>query len=87
MRDEILGHLRDEYLDDAGPELDENTPLISSGLIGHEQRDELRGFLEERYEITIPERDVTDRSFETVDAMMRLVRRIRAGEQGIETRR
>ena len=55
MKDVILEYIRDEYIDEDDDDdivLDENTPLITSGLVDSFSLVSLKRFLESRYEIT-----------------------------------
>lgn len=83
MKDVILGYIRDEYIDeddDDEIELDEHTPLITSGLVDSFSMVSLRRFLEKRYEIAIPDERATGEAFNSVSAIARLVEDIRQGE-------
>ena len=57
MKDAILDYVRNEYLDEDDEEdieLDENTPLISSGIVDSFSMVSLKTFLEKKFEIKIP---------------------------------
>lgn len=83
MKTVILDYIRDEYMDeddDEGIELDENTPLITSGLIDSFSMVSLKRFLEKRYEITIPDDQASTKAFNSVASIARVVEDIRKGE-------
>ena len=76
MKDVILAYIRDEYLDeddDDDVELDENTPLISSGIVDSFSMVSLKRFLEKKYAISIPDADATPEAFDSVTSIMAIV--------------
>jgi acyl carrier protein/D-alanine--poly(phosphoribitol) ligase subunit 2 len=82
MKDVILDYIRNEYLDEEDAEdmdLDENTPLISSGIVDSFSMVSLKRFLEKKYGVTIPDSDATTEAFDTVSSIIELVNRHRKG--------
>jgi acyl carrier protein len=80
MRQMIIDYVRNEYLDEEQAEeitLDENTPLISSGIVDSFSMVSLKRFLEKKYAISIPDGDATPEAFDSVKSIMELVRRFR----------
>ena len=78
MKDVILDFIRREYLDEDDAddlELDEHTPLISSGIVDSFSMVSLKRFLEKKYEITIPDEEATPATFDTVTSIIDLVHR------------
>ncbi len=78
MKDVILEYVRNEYLDeddDDDIELNENTPLISSGIVDSFSMVSLKRFLEKKYDITIPDAEATPDAFDTVEKIVVLVER------------
>jgi len=77
MKDAILAYIRDEYLDedddDDDVELDENTPLISSGIVDSFSMVSLKRFLEKKYAISIPDADASPEAFDSVTSIMAIV--------------
>jgi acyl carrier protein/D-alanine--poly(phosphoribitol) ligase subunit 2 len=76
MKDVILEYVRNEYLDEEDAEdmeLDENTPLISSGIVDSFSMVSLKRFLEKKYEITIPDADASTEAFDTVASIIEIV--------------
>jgi len=76
MKEMILDYIRNEYLDEDDEEdidLDENTPLISSGIVDSFSMVSLKTFLEKKFEITLPDADATPEAFDTVASIMQIV--------------
>ena len=80
MKDVILEYIKNEYLDEEEAEdlkLDENTPLISSGIVDSFSMVSLKRFLEKKYSISIPDDQATPEAFNTVSSIIQLVNRFR----------
>ena len=78
MKEMILEYIRNEYLDDdEDVELDENTPLISSGIVDSFSMVSLKRFLEKKYSISIPDADASPQAFDNVNSIIALVHRFR----------
>ena len=80
MKDMILEYIRNEYLDDEDDddiELDENTPLISSGIVDSFSMVSLKRFLETKYEVSIPDEAATAEAFDSVKSIIEVVKRIK----------
>jgi acyl carrier protein len=78
VKDVILEYIKNEYLDEDEAEevqLDENTPLISSGIVDSFSMVSLKRFLEKRYAISIPDDQATPEAFNTVGSIVALVGR------------
>jgi acyl carrier protein len=78
MKDMILEYIRHEYLseDEAeDTEIDENTPLISSGIVDSFSMVSLKRFLEKKCVISIPDEEATPEAFNTVTSILVLVNR------------
>jgi acyl carrier protein/D-alanine--poly(phosphoribitol) ligase subunit 2 len=74
MEDAILDYIRDEYLDDDDDdEIDAGTPLISSGIVDSFSMVSLKRFIEQKYEITIPDEQATPEAFDTVSGIVKLI--------------
>ena len=76
MKDMILSYIKKEYLDDDEADdmtLDENTPLISSGIVDSFSMVSLKRFLEKKYEVRLPDEEATPQAFDTVTTIMALV--------------
>ena len=84
MKDMILDYIKNEYLDEDEVEemaLDENTPLISSGIVDSFSMVSLKRFLEKKYRISIPDEEATPEAFDTVTSIIQLVDR-HVGKKG-----
>ena len=82
MKEMILDYIRKEYLDEEDAEdmqLDENTPLISSGIVDSFSMVSLKRFLEKKYAISIPDDQATPEAFDTVNRIIELVHRFQKG--------
>ena len=80
MKDMILEYIKHEYLDEDEADeaaLDENTPLISSGIVDSFSMVSLKRFLEKKYSISIPDDQATPEAFNTVSSIITLVSRFR----------
>ncbi len=78
--DEITDVIRDyivqEYVAKGdGREINETTPLISSGLVDSFSMVSLLRFIEKRYAIRIPDSAATPEAFDTLEGIAALVRR------------
>jgi acyl carrier protein len=85
--DEINTAVRDyiirEYLPEGDDrEVNERTPLISSGLVDSFSMVSLLRFLEKKYSIHIPDEAATPEAFNTVERIAALVRRFQKAEVG-----
>jgi acyl carrier protein len=82
MKEMILDYIRDEYLDEDDAEdmeLDENTPLISSGIVDSFSMVSLKRFLEKKYDISIPDDEATPEAFDSVNKIIALVGKFKKG--------
>jgi acyl carrier protein len=76
MKELILEYIKNEYLDEDEAEdmnLDENTPLISGGIVDSFSMVSLKRFLEKKFVISIPDDEATPEAFDTVTKIMTLV--------------
>jgi acyl carrier protein len=81
MKEMILEYIKNEYLDEdeaEDMELNENTPLISSGIVDSFSMVSLKRFLEKKYVISIPDEEATPQAFDTVTSIIALVTRHQA---------
>lgn len=74
MQKIILNYVRNEYLEDEDEELDVNTPLISGGIVDSFSMVSLKRFLENKYNISIPDEKATPEAFDTVNKICVLVK-------------
>jgi len=76
MKQMILDYIRNEYVDDDDDiELDENTKLISGGIVDSFSMVSLKRFLEKKYQISIPDDEASPEAFDTVTSIIALVNR------------
>lgn len=78
MKEMILEYIKNEYIDDDEADevqLDENTPLISSGIVDSFSMVSLKRFLEKKYSISIPDEEASPEAFNTVASIIELVNR------------
>jgi acyl carrier protein len=78
MKDMILEYIKNEYVDEDEADeiaLDENTPLISSGIVDSFSMVSLKRFLEKKYGIAIPDEEASPEAFNTVTSIITLVTR------------
>ena len=80
MKEMILEYIKNEYLDEDEADevqLDENTPLISSGIVDSFSMVSLKRFLEKKYSISIPDDQATPEAFNTVASIISLVQKFK----------
>ena len=80
MKELILEYVKNEYLDEDDEddvELDENTPLISSGIVDSFSMVSLKTFLEKKFEVKLPDEEASTEAFDTVTSIMALVEKHR----------
>jgi D-alanine--poly(phosphoribitol) ligase subunit 2 len=71
----IIDYVKKEYLEeDSGEEIDESTPLISSGIVDSFSMVSLKTFLEKKFAIKIPDEKATTDAFDTVKSIMNLLK-------------
>lgn len=73
----IIDYVKHEYLEDEDEEeIDENTPLISSGIVDSFSMVSLKTFLEKKFEIKIPDEKATTDAFDTVNNIINLLKEL-----------
>ena len=78
MKEMILEYIKNEYLDEEEAEdmgLNENTPLISGGIVDSFSMVSLKRFLEKKFVISIPDDEASPQAFDTVTSIIELVNR------------
>jgi len=75
MREKIIEFIRDEYVEDESMEITDDTPLISGGLVDSFSMVSLKMYLEEEYRIQMSDDEATTEAFDTVKAILELLRR------------
>ncbi len=77
IREAVLEYVIDEYIDeDDDMDVDADTALISSGIVDSFSMVSLKAFLENRYDIRIPDEDATPEAFDTVNSIVQIVEKL-----------
>jgi len=75
LRQVLIDYVRKEYLDeDSDQEINENTKLISGGIVDSFSMVSLKLFLEKKFQIRIPDQKATPEAFDSVNNIIALVR-------------
>ena len=73
-KQEIIDFVKKEFVEDEDDEdIDENSPLISSGLVDSFSMVSLKTFLEKKYAVQIPDAKATPEAFDTVNNIIALL--------------
>ena len=75
MRDQIIEFIYDEYVEDESMKIEDDTPLISSGLVDSFSMVSLKMFLEEEYQIQMTDEEASTEAFDTVSRILTLVQK------------
>jgi acyl carrier protein len=73
MKKIILDYVIEEYVEDEDEEVGVDTPLISGGIVDSFSMVSLKRFLENKYNISIPDDKATPEAFDTVNSICDLV--------------
>lgn len=73
MQEKLIEFIRDEFLADPDTEINENTKLISTGLIDSFSLVSLQKFIEKEFGKKIPAPRITAESFDTVKQMIDII--------------
>lgn len=71
----VLDYVIDEYVEDDDEEITYDTPLISGGIVDSFSMVSLKRFLENKYDISIPDDDASPEAFDNVNSITELVKR------------
>ena len=71
----VLEYVIDEYVEDDDEEVTYDTPLISGGIVDSFSMVSLKRFLENKYDISIPDDEATPEAFDNVNSITELVKR------------
>jgi acyl carrier protein len=74
MQEAILEYVTEEYLEEDDEDIDVDTPLISGGIVDSFSMVSLKRFLENKYQISIPDDRATPDTFDTVNKICDLVK-------------
>jgi acyl carrier protein len=69
----VLDYVTKEYLEDDSEPITYDTPLISGGIVDSFSMVSLKRFLENRYQIQIPDDQATPEAFDSVNKIVKLV--------------
>ena len=72
MKKAIIDYVKDEYAAE-DQEIDENTRLISDGIVDSFSLVSLKRFLERRYNVLIPDEKATSEVFDSINEICLLV--------------
>ncbi len=73
----IIDYVKKEYLEEEDEqEVDENTPLISSGIVDSFSMVSLKMFLEKKFGVKIPDEKATTKAFDSVNNIMDLLKEL-----------
>jgi len=72
----VLDYVIEEYVEDDDEEITYDTPLISGGIVDSFSMVSLKRFLENKYDISIPDDDATPDAFDNVNSITELVKKI-----------
>jgi acyl carrier protein len=73
MKDVVLEYVIEEYVEDEDEEVTYDTPLISGGIVDSFSMVSLKRFLENKYNISIPDDEASPEAFDTVNSIVDLV--------------
>jgi acyl carrier protein len=75
IKDEILDYVKNEYLEDGDDrEVTYDTPLISGGIVDSFSMVSLKVFLENKFNIQIPDAKASPEAFDSVDNIVNLLK-------------
>lgn len=74
MKKAILNYIVDEYLEEDDDEINADTPLISGGIVDSFSMVSLKRFLENKYQIQIPDEKATPEAFDTVNRICTVIK-------------
>lgn len=75
MKDIVLKYVIAEYVEDDSDTVTYDTPLISGGIVDSFSMVSLKRFLENKYNISIPDADASPEAFDSVNKICALVER------------
>ena len=73
MKEELIEYIMKEFVEDPDEEIEETTPLISSGLIDSLSVVSLVAFIDKKFGVKIPDEKGTVDNFETVNKIIEVV--------------
>jgi acyl carrier protein len=73
VKEELIEYIKKEFVEDPDEEIEETTPLISSGLIDSLSVVSLVAFIDKKFGVKIPDEKGTVDNFETVNKIIEVV--------------
>jgi len=73
VKEELIEYIMKEFVEDPDEEIEENTPLISSGLIDSLSVVSLVAFIDKKFGVKIPDEKGTVDNFETVNKIIEVI--------------
>ncbi len=75
LRDVILTYVKNEYVEEGDDlEITYTTPLISGGIVDSFSMVSLKRFLENKYNIQIPDAKATPKAFDSINNIIQLLK-------------
>ena len=78
MKEELIEYIKKEFVEDPDEEIEENTPLMSTGLIDSLSIVSLVAFIDKKFGVKIPDEKGTVENFETVNQIMEIISQVKA---------
>ena len=83
IKDAILDYVKEEYLEeDDDMEMTYDTPLITGGIVDSFSMVSLKVFLENTYNVQIPDSKATPEAFDSVNKIVELLKEFNVGQEG-----
>lgn len=73
MKEKLIDFIKGEFLDDPEMEINEDTKLISSGLIDSFSLVSLQRYIDKEFGKKIPAPKITAESFDTIQQMIEII--------------
>jgi len=77
MKEELIEYIKKEFVEDPDEEIDETTPLISSGLIDSLSIVSLVAFIDKKFGVKIPDEKGVVENFETINKIIETINECR----------
>ena len=73
MKEELIAYIKKEFVEDPDEEIDDATPLISSGLIDSLSIVSLVAFIDKKFGVKIPDEKGVVENFEAVNKIIETI--------------
>ena len=73
MKEELIAYIKKEFVEDPDEEIDDTTPLISSGLIDSLSIVSLVAFIDKKFGVKIPDEKGVVENFETANKIIETI--------------